>query len=62
MKKLALLYLVTFLSFVVCLSINAAQPRPVPPLWQVYQQSFQTAKYVDLTHSVGDQQLNVRVR
>lgn len=52
MKKLALLCLVTFLSIVVCLSINAAQLRLVPPLWQVYQQSFKKAKYVDLTHTI----------
>ncbi|NMG21196.1 cyclase family protein [Brasilonema bromeliae] len=53
MKKFALLCLVIFLSFVVCLSINAAQPRAVPPLWQVYQQSLKTAKYVDLTHTIA---------
>lgn len=53
MKKLAILCLATFLSLVVCLSINAAQPRPVPPLWQVYQQSLKKAKYVDLTHAIA---------
>lgn len=53
MKKLALLCLVTFLSVVVCLSIKAAQPRPVPPLWQIYQQSLTKAKYVDLTHAIA---------
>ncbi|WP_414586526.1 cyclase family protein [Scytonema sp. PCC 10023] len=52
MKKFGLLCLVTFLSVVVCLSINAAQPRPVPPLWEVYQQSLKKAKYVDLTHTI----------
>ncbi len=53
MKKFGLLCLVTFLSLVVCLSINAAQPRPQPPLWQVYQQSLKRAKYVDLTHAIA---------
>lgn len=53
MKKFGLLCLVTFLSVVVCLSINAAQPRPEPPLWQVYQQSLRKAKYVDLTHAIA---------
>ena len=53
MKKFGLLCLVTFLSLVVCLSINAAQPRPEPPLWQVYQQSLKGAKYVDLTHAIA---------
>ena len=53
MKKFGLLCLVTFLSLVVCLSINAAQPRPEPPLWEVYQQSLKGAKYVDLTHAIA---------
>ena len=53
MKKFGLLCLVTFFSLVICLSINAAQPRPQPPLWQVYQQSLKGAKYVDLTHAIA---------
>jgi kynurenine formamidase len=53
MKKFALLFLVTLLSLVVCLSINAAQPRPESALWQVYQQSLKKAKYVDLTHAIA---------
>jgi kynurenine formamidase len=36
---------------IVSFSANAAQPT-VPPLWQVYQQSFEKAKYVDLTHTI----------
>jgi kynurenine formamidase len=27
--------------------------RPAPSLWEVYEQSFQKAKYVDLTHTIG---------
>ncbi|MFB2839768.1 cyclase family protein [Floridanema evergladense] len=52
MKKFGVLFLVTFFSLIVCLSINAAQPRLEPTLWQVYQQSLSKAKYVDLTHTI----------
>ncbi|MEB3178599.1 MAG: cyclase family protein [Nostocaceae cyanobacterium] len=53
MKKIRLLCLVTLFSVLICLSINAAQPQPQPPLWQVYQQSLKGAKYVDLTHAIA---------
>lgn len=53
MKKFGLLCFVILFSLVTCLSINAAQPRRDPPLWQVYQQSFKKAKYVDLTHTIA---------
>ena len=36
--------------------LGCAQPHEtVPPLWQVYQQSFKDAKYVDLTHEITPQ-------
>ncbi|OKH55799.1 cyclase [Calothrix sp. HK-06] len=53
MKKLGLLCFVVFLSLLTCLSINAAQPKRNPTLWQVYQQSLKQAKYVDLTHTIN---------
>jgi len=53
MKRLGLLCLVILFSLVTCLSINAAQPHQEPPLWQVYQQSLKSAKYVDLTHAIA---------
>jgi len=34
-----------------CLA-SLAWGRPLPPLWQVYQQVFRGARYVDLTHSM----------
>ncbi|WP_242063087.1 cyclase family protein [Nostoc sp. FACHB-145] len=34
------------------ISVNAAQPHKIPSLWQVYQQSLKSAKYVDLTHTI----------
>ncbi|MCU0537548.1 MAG: cyclase family protein [Hydrococcus sp. Prado102] len=37
---------------IISFSANAAQPT-LPPLWQVYQQSFEKAKYVDLTHAIA---------
>ena len=33
-------------------SACAAPPRTAPTLWQVYEQSLKSAKYVDLTHSI----------
>jgi kynurenine formamidase len=51
MKKLALLCL-TILFSLICLSTKAVQSPSQPPLWQVYQQSFKGAKYVDLTHAI----------
>jgi kynurenine formamidase len=38
---------------IVYVSANAVQPLAMPPLWQVYQQSFEKAKYVDLTHAIA---------
>ncbi|MDZ8226147.1 cyclase family protein [Nostoc sp. ChiVER01] len=35
------------------LSVNAVQPLRKPDLWQVYQQSLKSAKYVDLTHVIA---------
>lgn len=53
MKKFQPLFFAIFLSFIVCLSINAAQPPRNRELWQVYQQSLKEAKYVDLTHTIN---------
>ncbi len=53
MKKLALLCLGIIFSFIICLSINAAQPSTQPALWQVYQRALKSAKYVDLTHAIA---------
>lgn len=52
MKKLGLLFLAIFFSSIFGLFVNAAQPSQQHPLWQVYQQSFKSAKYVDLTHTI----------
>ncbi|BAY25352.1 cyclase family protein [Calothrix sp. NIES-2100] len=52
MQKFAFLCLAIFFTLLLCLSLNAAQPHPRPPLWQVYQQSLKKAKYVDLTHTI----------
>ncbi len=30
-----------------------AEANPMPGLWQVYEQSFKTAKYIDLTHTIA---------
>lgn len=53
MKKLALLCSGIVFSLIVSLSINAAQPSTQPALWQVYQRSLKSAKYVDLTHTIA---------
>ncbi len=53
MKKLTLLCLGILFSLIICLSINAAQPSTQPALWQVYQRSLKSAKYVDLTHAIA---------
>ncbi|MCX7596801.1 MAG: cyclase family protein [Fischerella sp.] len=50
---LRIVCLLGLLSAVVVLSVNAAQPRGEPPLWQVYQRSLKSAKYVDLTHAIA---------
>jgi kynurenine formamidase len=52
MKKLGLWFFAIFFSLLVCLTVNAAQARQQHPLWQVYEQSFKSAKYVDLTHTI----------
>jgi kynurenine formamidase len=49
---LASFCLVVFLS-VVSVSVSANHSKREPPLWQVYQQSLKTAKYVDLTHTIA---------
>jgi kynurenine formamidase len=53
MKKFTLLCLGILFSLIICLSINAAQPSTQPALWQVYQRSLKSAKYVDLTHAIA---------
>jgi kynurenine formamidase len=52
MRKFGLFCLVALFGTMIFLSKAATQPIPEPPLWQVYQQSFKTAKYVDLTHTI----------
>ena len=52
MRKIQLLGLCLFLSIFYCVSIAIAKPSPEPPLWQVYQRSLKSAKYVDLTHAI----------
>jgi kynurenine formamidase len=32
--------------------VSAGASAPLPPLWKVYQEAFQGARYVDLTHAV----------
>lgn len=44
---------VALLSTVVSLSAGAKQSKQDLGLWQVYQQSFKRAKYVDLTHAIA---------
>lgn len=51
-RKFGLLCLVALLSTLIFVSKAATQPKSEPPLWQVYQQSLKTAKYVDLTHAI----------
>ncbi|MBV8883448.1 MAG: cyclase family protein [Chroococcidiopsidaceae cyanobacterium CP_BM_RX_35] len=52
MKKFQLLVLGIFLSALTCVSIAIAQPPPESGLWQVYQRTLKSAKYVDLTHTI----------
>jgi kynurenine formamidase len=52
MKKFHLFVLGVFLSVITCVSIAIAQPHGEPALWQIYQQSLKSAKYVDLTHTI----------
>jgi len=52
MQKSLLLVLVAGVAG--CLLMAAATHRqPAPSLWEVYERSFQKAKYVDLTHTIG---------
>ena len=52
MRKFGLFLIITLLSTVLFLAKAVTQPSPEPPLWQVYQQSLKSAKYVDLTHTI----------
>lgn len=52
MRKIQLLGLCLFFSIFACVSIAIAKPSLEPPLWQIYQQSLKSAKYVDLTHAI----------
>jgi kynurenine formamidase len=52
-KKLVLFSLAVCLSIAIAISVSIARPAPQPPLWQIYQQSFKSAKYVDLTHTIS---------
>ena len=51
MKRLLIFGSLT-LTVIASLVANAAQPRMQTSLWQVYQQSLEGAKYVDLTHTI----------
>ncbi|MFM7425131.1 MAG: cyclase family protein [Elainella sp.] len=53
MRKLALLALTFLVSAALWTSISLAQPAATPPLWQIYQQSLRSAKYIDLTHTIA---------
>ena len=52
MRKFGFLCLIVLFSALIFVSKAVTQPSPEPPLWQVYQQSLKTAKYVDLTHTI----------
>lgn len=52
MKKFQFFVLGIFLSVIACVSIAIAQPHSESQLWQIYQQSLKSAKYVDLTHTI----------
>lgn len=52
MRKFGFLCLIVLLSALVFMSKGVTQPSFEPPLWQVYQQSLKSAKYVDLTHTI----------
>ncbi len=51
MKGILIFSLLSF-TLIASLIANAAQPRMQTSLWQVYQQSLESAKYVDLTHTI----------
>lgn len=52
MRKFGFLCLIAMLSTLIFVSKAVTQSSPEPPLWQVYQQSLKSAKYVDLTHTI----------
>ena len=52
MKRFRFLGFIIVFCAIISWSIAIAQPIPNPPLWQVYQQSLKSAKYVDLTHTI----------
>ncbi|MBH8574822.1 cyclase family protein [Nostocaceae cyanobacterium CENA369] len=52
MKRFKILCLVIIFNLLMYISVSAAQTHKSPSLWQVYQQSLQSAKYVDLTHTI----------
>ncbi|MBZ8183314.1 cyclase family protein [Oscillatoria salina] len=56
MQRFIFVGVVTIISVIISFSsfaVAVAQPQPQPTLWQVYQQSFKSAKYVDLTHAIA---------
>jgi kynurenine formamidase len=53
MKRIQFLGLWVFVAILACVTVAVAQPHTQPPLWQIYQQSFKQAKYVDLTHTIN---------
>ncbi|MBD2329879.1 cyclase family protein [Alkalinema sp. FACHB-956] len=52
MKIFRFLSFIIIVGAIIACSIAIAQPSPRPPLWQVYQKSLKSAKYVDLTHTI----------
>lgn len=52
MKRFRFLGFIVVFCAIISWSIAIAVPIPNPPLWQVYQQSLKSAKYVDLTHTI----------
>ena len=53
MKGFRVLGIAVFVCLFMLGAIALTQPKPEPPLWQVYQSSFKAAKYVDLTHTIA---------
>ncbi len=53
MRNFGLFCCLALLIAFIFVSTGTTQPRPEPPLWQVYQQSLKKAKYVDLTHTIA---------
>jgi kynurenine formamidase len=52
-KGFRVLGIAVFVCLLIVGAIAFAQPKPAPSLWQVYDQSLKTAKYVDLTHTIA---------